>query len=47
MHVLLNNSAYQFDILQIVNTVLSWELLDGKRLLITGATGMILWSLTL
>ncbi|HBV81979.1 MAG TPA: dTDP-glucose 4,6-dehydratase [Lachnospiraceae bacterium] len=41
MYKLRDNSIYQSDIKQVVNTELPWKLLEGKRLLITGATGMI------
>lgn len=38
---LLKNSLYQSDIIQASSSGLPWEELDGKRILITGATGMI------
>lgn len=38
---LLKNSLYQSDIIQASSSDLPWEELDGKRILITGATGMI------
>lgn len=38
---LLTNNTYQSDIRQASGIDLPWELLEGKRILLTGATGMI------
>lgn len=38
---LLDNPLYRSDIVQAAHAGLSWEQLDGKTVLITGATGMI------
>ena len=37
----LTNSTYQSDIRQAAGIDFPWELLEGKRILLTGATGMI------
>ena len=38
---LLENSLYQSDIIRVSSADIPWEKMDGKRVLISGAAGMI------